>query len=196
MWKHSLAAVAIVTWLSGTAAAQDARTVINNASKVMGADTLKTIQYSAVGNDFAVGQSYSPTSPWPKFVNISYTRAIDFQVPASRVDRIRIQGENPPHGGGLQPVRGEQPVTQTIVVGAGTPWLQQLELWMLPDGQPPRSLGVLPAGGIARVPLVGPSDAALADIPALAVSLEPAGGSPTGLPTGPVLYSGRIERMY
>jgi anti-sigma-K factor RskA len=71
-----------------------------------------------------------------------------------------------------------------------------LELWMLPDGQPPRSLGVLPAGGIARVPLVGPSEAALANIPALAVSLEPAGGSPTGLPTGPVLYSGRIERMY
>jgi len=28
------------------------------------------------------------------------------------------------------------------------------------------------------------------------VSLEPTGGSPTGLPTGPVLYSGRIERMY
>jgi anti-sigma-K factor RskA len=71
-----------------------------------------------------------------------------------------------------------------------------LELWMLPDGQPPRSLGVLPAGGIARVPLIGPSDAALANVPALAVSLEPAGGSPTGLPTGPVLYSGRIERMY
>ena len=104
MLKKSLAAIAIVTWLSGTAAAQDARTVINNASRAMGADTLKTIQYSAVGNDFAVGQSYSPTSPWPKFVNITYTRAIDFQVPASRVDRIRIQGETPPHGGGLQPV--------------------------------------------------------------------------------------------
>ena len=71
-----------------------------------------------------------------------------------------------------------------------------LELWMLPDGQPPRSLGVLPPGGIARVPLAGPSEAALANIPALAVSLEPTGGSPTGLPTGPVLYSGRIERMY
>ena len=36
----------------------------------------------------------------------------------------------------------------------------------------------------------------LPNIPALAVSLEPAGGSPTGLPTGPVLYSGKIERMY
>lgn len=71
-----------------------------------------------------------------------------------------------------------------------------LELWMLPQGQPPRSLGVLPAGALVRVPLAVPSGVALAEIPALAVSLEPAGGSPTGQPTGPVLYSGRIERMY
>jgi anti-sigma-K factor RskA len=71
-----------------------------------------------------------------------------------------------------------------------------LELWMLPTGAPPRSLGLIPATGIARVPLREPSDAALANIPALAVSLEPATGSPTGLPTGPVLYSGPIERMY
>jgi anti-sigma-K factor RskA len=73
---------------------------------------------------------------------------------------------------------------------------KSLELWMLPEGQPPRSLGVLPSGALVRVPLAAPSEAALASIPALAVSLEPAGGSPTGLPTGPVLYSGRIERMY
>jgi anti-sigma-K factor RskA len=73
---------------------------------------------------------------------------------------------------------------------------KSLELWMLPDGQPPRSLGVLPAGALVRVPLAAPSETALANIPALAVSLEPAGGSPTGAPTGPVLYSGRIERMF
>ena len=71
-----------------------------------------------------------------------------------------------------------------------------LELWMLPAGAPPRSLGLIPATGIARVPLRGPTDAVLANIPALAVSLEPATGSPTGSPTGPVLYSGPVERMY
>jgi len=32
--------------------------------------------------------------------------------------------------------------------------------------------------------------------PALAVSLEPRGGSPTGLPTGPVLYTGPVQRLY
>jgi len=46
------------------------------------------------------------------------------------------------------------------------------------------------------VPLAAPADESLTNIPALAVSLEPPGGSPTGAPTGPVLYSGSIERMY
>src|SRR5207244_1810325 len=71
-----------------------------------------------------------------------------------------------------------------------------LELWMLPTGAAPRSLGLIPATGLARVALPAPTDSALANIPALAVSLEPAAGSPTGLPTAPVLYSGPIELMY
>jgi len=71
-----------------------------------------------------------------------------------------------------------------------------LELWMLPDGANPRSLGLISATGVARVELPAPADEALRNIPALAVSLEPRGGSPTGLPTGPVLYSGPVQRMY
>jgi anti-sigma-K factor RskA len=71
-----------------------------------------------------------------------------------------------------------------------------LELWMLPEGGNPRSLGLISATGVARVALSGPADQALRNIPALAVSLEPRGGSPTGLPTGPVLYSGPVQRMY
>ena len=69
---------------------------------------------------------------------------------------------------------------------------RSLELWALPTGAAPRSLGLLPAGGSGRLLLPA---AALEAIPALAVSLEPAGGSPTGAPTGPVLYSGKIERI-
>ena len=71
-----------------------------------------------------------------------------------------------------------------------------LELWMLPDRANPRSLGLISATGVARVALPAPADDALRNIPALAVSLEPRGGSPTGLPTGPVLYSGPVQRMY
>ena len=134
MVKTLATVVLLLASLAPPVAAQDARTVINNASKAMGADTLKTIEYSATGFDFVLGQAYSPSSPWPRFVNKSYTRAIDFQVPSSRVDRIRLQGENPPRGGGQQPVRGEQPQNQTIVVTTSTPWAQQLEIWMTPHG--------------------------------------------------------------
>src|SRR5215471_21069033 len=118
----------------GVSAAQDAKTVLADASKALGVDVLNTVEFSATGFDFVLGQAYSPSSPWPRFINKTYTRAIDFRVPASKVDRIRMQGENPPRGGGLQPVIGEQPQSQTIIVGPNTPWVQQLELWMLPHG--------------------------------------------------------------
>ena len=70
-----------------------------------------------------------------------------------------------------------------------------LELWALPAGKDPRSLGLVAATGIVRIALPAPADDALRGVPALAVSLEPAGGSPTGKPTGPVLYTGGIERI-
>ncbi|TMH09007.1 MAG: hypothetical protein E6H67_00160 [Betaproteobacteria bacterium] len=71
-----------------------------------------------------------------------------------------------------------------------------LELWALPASGNPRSLGLIPPTGLARLALPAPAGTALQNIPALAVSLEPAGGSPTGLPTGPVLYSGPLQKLY
>src|SRR6266576_5129553 len=134
MFKKSLAVFGLFVVLVWTPSAQDAKAVIANASKAMGVDTLKTVQYSATGLDFALGQAPNPSSPWPKFINKSYTREINFESPASKVDRVRVQGENPPHGGGQQPIVGEQPQSQTIVVNAETPWVQQLEIVMMPHG--------------------------------------------------------------
>lgn len=132
--RQTLAAALAVLTISAAAYAQDAKSAIDAASKAMGADTLKTVEFTATGYDFVLGQNYSPTTPWPKFTNKSYTRQIDFQVPSSKVDRVRMQFENPPRGGGQQPIRGEQPQSQTIIVGPNTPWIAQLELWMLPQG--------------------------------------------------------------
>ena len=70
---------------------------------------------------------------------------------------------------------------------------------MLPDRGNPRSLGLISTispAGVARIELPTAADQALQNIPALAISLEPAGGSPTGLPTGPVLYTGLVQRLY
>lgn len=67
------------------------------------------------------------------------------------------------------------------------------ELWLLPKGgAKPRPLGLLPGEGPATLDLAPEDSAALAGADGLAISLEPAGGSPTGLPTGPVLFKGAL----
>ena len=129
------AVAALVNLLAATAAsAQDARTAVTNASKAMGVDSLRSVQYSGSGYDFAFGQAYSPMSPWPKFTVKSYTRSIDFERSASQATRVRTQFENPPRGGGQQPLAGEQTQNQTIIVGPNTPWTQQLEIVVTPHG--------------------------------------------------------------
>lgn len=68
------------------------------------------------------------------------------------------------------------------------------ELWILPaGGAAPRSLGLLPTGsGSVDTELPIELRPLLASAQGLAVSLEPAGGSPTGAPTGPVVYQAAI----
>lgn len=69
------------------------------------------------------------------------------------------------------------------------------ELWVIPADGTPRSLGTIPSEEATRIRI----DAALArelqSGATLAVSVEPQGGSPTGLPTGPVIASGKLERV-
>ena len=62
------------------------------------------------------------------------------------------------------------------------------ELWALPKGAAPVSLGVMPAAGAASRTLTLMQKQALALSTQVAVSIEPLGGSPTGQPTGAVLY--------
>ena len=93
-------------------------------------------------------------------------------------------------------LRGDTYLTMKSVGNAQPPRGRVFELWALPQAGPPQALGVIPPGNIVRVPLPNPADERLSNIPSLAVSVEPPGGSPTGQPTGPVLYSGAIERMY
>jgi len=72
---------------------------------------------------------------------------------------------------------------------------RSLELWALPHGGKPRSLGLV-SRERSMLKLVAVADRSLGDVPALAVSLEPPGGSPTGQPTGPVLYSGPCVKYW
>ncbi len=67
---------------------------------------------------------------------------------------------------------------------------KSLQLWALPPGGAPRSLGVLDRAPGLRLPA---SEADVRAVPTLAISLEPKGGVPSeGGPTGPVLFKGAL----
>jgi len=77
-------------------------------------------------------------------------------------------------------------------VGASGAPDKSFELWMLPNGGDPVSMGMLDENGVMTIgtdKLVGPDG----ERAALAVTIEPRGGSPSGLPTGPVIASGKLE---
>jgi anti-sigma-K factor RskA len=69
-----------------------------------------------------------------------------------------------------------------------------LELWSVPPAGNPRSLGLIAADGPTVLPPGRlPATLLTGGTTALAVSVEPPGGSPTGVPTGPVIYAGKLS---
>ncbi|CDN50061.1 anti-sigma factor [Neorhizobium galegae] len=81
-----------------------------------------------------------------------------------------------------------------VPVAAGGREEKSLELWLVPGSGDPRSLGVFQPDRAGE--LIIPADLRrnMAEGATLAVSLEPFGGSRTGLPTGPVVASGAAHR--
>ncbi len=69
------------------------------------------------------------------------------------------------------------------------------ELWVIPADGTPRSLGVIRMDGAARYAVPLDLQPVVAAGGALAISIEPAGGSPSGAPTGPVVASGPLDRV-
>ncbi len=67
------------------------------------------------------------------------------------------------------------------------------ELWVVPEGEQPSSLGLIRPAGNTFVALDDDIRNKLATGVTLAVSLEPPGGSPTGQPTGPIVVTGQVQ---
>lgn len=89
----------------------------------------------------------------------------------------------------VEPTLGSVRLTRGVDAPAG----RDGQLWRIPAGGKPVSLGLLPGGAAQAVRV------AQANLPTagstLAISIEPRGGSPTGLPTGPVVAAGPLERL-
>jgi anti-sigma-K factor RskA len=70
-----------------------------------------------------------------------------------------------------------------------------IELWLVLPNQRPQSLGLIQPGQPIRLTIPPELADRLTPDAALAVSLEPPGGSPTGQPTGPVIASGKLTNL-
>lgn len=81
----------------------------------------------------------------------------------------------------------------TLAPAALDPAKHAAELWVIPAGGKPHSLGVMPAAGASwrGAPIAAAGE--IAPGATLAITLEPAGGSPSGQPTGPIIVSGIVK---
>src|SRR5436853_5042111 len=99
--------------------AQDARTVLANVSRAMGADSLKTLRFSAMGSGAAtIGQNINPRTAWPVTRVKSYVYEADFATTRSHIQFTRLQNG------------ADQPVDE--YVSAGSSWSSQFEFWLSP----------------------------------------------------------------
>ena len=87
--------------------------------------------------------------------------------------------------------------TSMLIVPAAllAPDQRAMELWLIPAGDKPHSLGLIERTRPVRVDVPRDLTARITDDATLAVSMEPPGGSPTGQPTGPVIASGKLVSL-
>jgi anti-sigma-K factor RskA len=72
---------------------------------------------------------------------------------------------------------------------------RDFELWLIEGDTPPVSLGVIPVGAAVDLSVAANAAEQPDQGAVFAISLEPQGGSPTGLPTGPVVAAGDLKQI-
>jgi glyoxylase-like metal-dependent hydrolase (beta-lactamase superfamily II) len=144
MGKKLWVALVVFALCAGAASAQDAKTVLQAATKAMG--DVKSIQFSGTGHNNALGQAYAPNSAYPETNVSSYTRTIDYASRSSKEELTRREQDPPIRGGGA-PFAGDQ--KQVNLVSGQYAWNQpgntpqpavaaaderQLQIWLTPHG--------------------------------------------------------------
>ncbi len=163
----------------------------------------------AVSASARVGHTPARPSAWSVWQKLALWRAISGvataaavalvvvgnQVPPAQAPIIIVLGSNPDAAAAMNAsfvasisADGRALVLKPINALALSPG-RALELWAVPAQGAPRSLGLVKEDGattLLRTQL-------LANTAAFAVSVEPAGGSTTGAPTGPIVSVGKLQ---
>lgn len=116
--------------------------------------------------------------------------AVPAAQPAPLLAAITPTGKGKPVAASYDAGTGELRLAGIIDV----PGSRVAQLWAIRGQEAPRPLGLLQRAGPTRLVVAGERRGLLADGVTLAISIEPEGGSPTGLPTGPVVATGVLAR--
>lgn len=141
MTKRFLAVAVLAILFVSIASAQDAKTVIANATKAMGYENLNTIQFSGpVSKEgLGLGQWISATKGWHHNTVRDYVRFIDLGTgTAQRNGAVKREGDMAtgllPGGAGLDPNFTNPPVPGTTRVEANANFAGKLDITLSPPG--------------------------------------------------------------
>lgn len=118
-------------------------------------------------------------------------------LPSAAMDRMAVFADRDAQALWVVSADLDRGVLKTEAVNAAAAEAGSVyELWTLPETGPPQSLGILAAEGTVEERRMPPRAlAALRRSQSLAISIEPRGGSPTGSPTGPVVYQASLVTL-
>jgi glyoxylase-like metal-dependent hydrolase (beta-lactamase superfamily II) len=115
-----------------TAAAQDAKTIVDNTLRAMGAANLNSIVYSGEAAYGNFGQSRTISFGLSSTSVRNYVRAIDFTRPALRETGTAVPIAGPRSAPLTGPAAAPRPFELTAPSGEG--WPAQMEIWVTPWG--------------------------------------------------------------
>jgi anti-sigma-K factor RskA len=189
-WEHALLPMALRTEAVAPSAATWAKLesrlgwAAGGATGAPASSSAGSPARGVVARGLRLWQSLAAVATVAALVLATMIRTGPSEAPMVIVLRGTVPGEATTLVAGVSPDRQQLSIRPIQPVSVAPE--KSLELWVIPKGKAPVSLGV-----ISPTKLTAVNRRALPkDADKLAVTVEPLGGSPTGQPTGPIVFVG------
>jgi anti-sigma-K factor RskA len=166
----------------------------SNIEAALNADQAPTTSANSLWNSLAFWRWAAMGSAAVAAASIAALAIIGRPLPpgAPLIAKLDVSGGQAGFVAAIDPRRNGLTIVPASVTNVNQ---RVLELWLIAPGDKPRSLGLIEAGRPVHINLPAELLQRIAADATLAVSLEPPGGSPTGLPTGPVIANGKLTNL-
>ena len=113
MRKFTVLAGACAVTIAGVVMSAQQGPTLQSALEASGARALRSLQFTATGQAFVLGQPPTATDPWPARTIKSYQISLDYGTGSMRVEQVLTMPNPAPRGGGGA-IAGEQRQVQLV----------------------------------------------------------------------------------